>query len=212
MENPNAQQELIIRGARSRPARLALQEIDRLKAEIAIMRKNGDSERAIKNAEKEGLAAIKADLADASTKERERISARIKELEGQYTRSKKENHAAAMIDLAEKQLMFRAMSNDELYEAARPYLSSPTGENPMLIDSIAAEMRSRTMPEHAAMRELVKKHNYRQPYLHTEEGQTLTRQNAFYSQAKPGEFLIDAVTASGKVLETAASVDQAYGA
>ena len=89
-------------------------------------------------------------------------------------------------------------------------MDHPTGRDPLMMDYLSAEMRSRNVEGHETLRTMLAKADYERPWLHSTEGETLKKELAFYDHSKPGTFLVEGKNVNGKPQLMAARVEDVY--
>lgn len=199
--------DLVREGARTVAAKNAIRQVDELKSIITTMREQRQRPEYIKEIEEQGLHAIKKDLLNNSKTELERINNRIASLEKEYSKKLK---ATDRSQLELINTRYRAMSDKELDAEAMKYISFPQGNDPLQMDYLSAELHARGNDKHSILRDKLVKADYLRPFLHTDEGKALQREQTFYSNAKPDLFLIEGTNQVGKPELMAASIEGLY--
>ena len=198
--------EIVAEGSKTAAARTALAQMKQLKSIINQMREQKEWPAKILEIEQQGIYQIKQDLLNNSLAEKDRINKRLIDLEKAYNKNLKENP----VNYESVTARYHGMSDDELRKESMQMISFPKGNNPTVADYLSAELRSRGIDTHTILREKLVENNYRSPWMHSEEGEALQKEAAFYNNVKPGLFLIEATTQDGRTITTAADVQGVY--
>jgi len=199
--------DLVREGSKTVTAKNVIRQVDELKSIIATMREQKQRPEYINEMELQGLHSIKMDLLSNSKKELERINTRLAQIEKEYNKKQKETDRS-QLELINTR--YRAMSDKELNAEAMKYISMPSGNDPLQMDYLSAELHARGNDKHVLLREKLVQADYLRPYLFSDEGKALLKEQSFYSNAKPDLFLIEATNQAGKPELTAASVEGLY--
>jgi hypothetical protein len=202
--------ELTREGARTNAAKNAIRQVDVLKDVIRDAKSKRLHPQYIESIKKQGLQAIKADLKEASITEQQRIWARMDAMEKAYQKAYKENLTDNRFNLERIKTKYQAMTDAEIHSEAVRIMDNPRGRDPLVMDFLSAEMRSRNIEDHAMLRDRLIKADYERPWLATSEGETLKKELAFYDHAKPGVFLVEGKSVDGEPQLMAARVEDLY--
>ena len=199
--------DLVREGSKTVTAKNVIRQVDELKSIIATMREQRQRPEYINEIEAQGLYAIRKDALNSSKAEMERINNRIAQLEKDYSKKLKETDRS-QLELINTR--YRAMSDKELDAEAMKYISFPQGNDPLQMDYLSAELHARGNDKHILLREKLVQADYLRPFLHTDEGKALQKEQSFYSNAKPDLFLIEGMNQAGKPELMAASIERLY--
>jgi predicted nuclease with TOPRIM domain len=199
--------DLVREGSKTVTAKNAIRQVDELKSIIAQMREQKQRPEYINEIEAQGLHSIKMDALTNSKMELERINNRIAQLEKEYSKKLKETDRS-QLELINTR--YRAMSDKELDAEAMKYISKPQGNDPLQMDYLSAELHARGNDKHSILRDKLVQADYLRPYLFSDEGKALVKEQSFYTNAKPDLFLIEGTNQAGKSELMAASIEGLY--
>lgn len=197
----------MIEGAKTEAAKNVIRQVDELKSIIKGMRARQEYPQHVKEVEAEGILAIKKELLTASKAEVDRINTRIAQLEKEYKKALRESDRSEIDSIITR---YHGMTDKELNAEALKVITNPLGHDPVLMDNLSAELRSRKSDNHSILRDKLVNADYLRPYLHSDEGKALLKEKSFYENAKPGLFLIEGTNIMGKPELCAADVQGLY--
>jgi hypothetical protein len=178
--------------AKARPVLNLLQRIDKLKELNQRMYDLGMS-RPTRDYKMRGFRdLIKAELIKEGIEEANRLQGQIEKLADAYHKDRQATLSTHIQELSLFQNKMSGSTDKELSEMAIQYIGHAPNFllNPDKLDSLAAEIKTRDMPDYASLKNAMAEQKYEMPFIAQGRGKELYTEMMAWKRARPGEFPI----------------------
>jgi hypothetical protein len=183
---------IVMEHAKARPVLNLLQRIDKLKELNQRMYDLGMS-RPTRDYKLRGfLDLIKAELIKEGIEEANRLQGQIDKLAEAYNKDRQATLSTHIQELSLFQNIMSGSTDKELSEMTIEYIVHAPNcfLNPDKLDSLAAEMKARNMPDYVSLKNAMAKQMYEMPFIAQGRGKELYTEMMAWKRARPCEFPI----------------------
>lgn len=141
----------------------------------------------------EGKKAIKGDIFQLVSLEKERNIQEIKRLSDTWIKDFERQRTQYRDEIQDAERRYSAMSESELRKEATMYLEQPGSEPilPGIVDALSVELkRNGLLEEFESIRKVANDRRYMEPWFQFPEGKELLKEQTAIENCKPGDFPI----------------------